>query len=318
MSDLTHGGALDAMRTAFPAAPGPWLDLSTGINPWPYPVKLSPEHMARLPDADLERSAREAAARFFGASTDCVALTPGSQAAIQMLPRLTGAKKPAILQPAYGGHVEAWRASGVSLQEVRVPRPEHDALIVVNPNNPTGITVSASALATLATRGGHLIVDEAFAEIAPGVSCAAQAGAAGLIVLRSFGKFFGLAGLRLGTLLSTPDLIQRAREMMGPWPVSGPALEAAAQAYGDTAWIDATRARLVDAAAKLDDVLKRRGLAVEGGTALFRFVRCDAPVLWARLARAGIYARRFAWSTTHLRFGLPLDDAALERLEAAL
>lgn len=325
-----HGGNLSAARARHPGAPEPWIDLSTGINPWPYPLPpLAPELWQRLPDDATLESLAEAAALYYGApDARHVCAASGSQALIQALPRLRPPGRVAVLGPTYAEHALAWANAGHSVAEVP-ELPETDAwdvVIVVNPNNPTGAAVARAdllaAAARAAARGGWLVVDEAFADTCPEISVAAHAGAPGLIVLRSFGKFFGLAGLRLGFALAAPPWIERLRAVVGPWAVSGPAVAIARAAFHDTAWVSATRAALGAATEDLDRLLSDSGLSVVGGTPLFRLCELaegDAAYRrFERLSAAGILVRRFEARPRWLRFGLPADAAARLRLAEAL
>lgn len=324
-----HGGNLAAARAAFPDAPEPWIDLSTGISPWPYPLPALPDDCwTRLPAAEAEAGLRQAAARYFGVDdANAVLAAPGAQALIQVLPRLRPRSRVAVVSPTYAEHEAAWRAAGHDVTErstlADAMAGGADVVVIVNPNNPDGRSLAAPALldatAALTARGGWLVVDEAFADAAAHNSVAPHAGAAGLVILRSFGKFFGLAGLRLGFLLAPSAVRDAAAALLGPWAVSGPALAVGAAAYGDGAWIAATRRRLAAAAGQLDDALHAAGLTVVGGTPLFRLVEhADAAALFTRLAQAGIWTRPFAARPDWLRLGLPPDAAALARLAAAL
>lgn len=330
-----HGGDLIAAQTAFPDAPRPWIDLSTGINPWPYPVPPVPaQAWARLPGQAAEDALRRAAAAAFAVPDDDMILAaPGTQALIQLLPRLTAGASAAgasvaVLSPTYAEHAAAWRAAGRQVTEPPSfagvgAGAGADIVVVVNPNNPDGRVIDPQTLLrraeVQAARGGFLIVDEAFADMTPEASVARHIGLPGLIVLRSFGKFFGLAGARLGFLLAEPALIRRAAAMLGPWAVSGPTLTAGAAAYRDTAWMEATRARLRESAARLDDLLIKKGCRVVGGTTLFRLIDCgDGTALFEKLARAGIWSRPFLNLPACVRLGLPPDDAAFARLAQAL
>ena len=324
--DLEHGGALDRLRHRFPDAPQPWLDLSTGINPWPYPhTDCSPSVFKHLPRQEEFAVCREAMAQAFNAPIDNLLVAPGSELLIRLLPTVLRPRTVAVLDPSYGDHGKAWRAAGVAVTDCANPldsATDADVLVLCNPNNPDGQQFDPDALdalrARLARRGAWLIVDEAYADLNEAQSCAPLAGSGGLIVLRSFGKFYGLAGLRLGALLAPSAILQAMADRLGVWPVSGPALAIGARAYSDRAWQVQTRQRLPAAAAALDAVLFEAGHPACGGTALFRYLHCpDAHALWERLARAGIYTRRFAWSREHLRIGLPGSDAALARLAAA-
>jgi cobalamin biosynthetic protein CobC len=211
-------------------------------------------------------------------------------------------------------------------------RGKFDVVVVVNPNNPDGRLLPTASLRLLAEaqaeRGGWLVVDEAFADVLSVPDGMGMAGAAGtstggvpgLLVMRSFGKFFGLAGVRLGYLLTTPALARQIHRALGPWAVAGPALAIATEALRDRSWIEATRSKLSAAAAALDQVLRAGGLEVIGGTSLFRLTRTPSPAarLYSALAAAGILVRRFDHHKSWLRFGLPGDEAAICRLERVL
>ncbi|KAA0590966.1 threonine-phosphate decarboxylase [Azospirillum oryzae] len=321
---LLHGGDLDGARAAFPGAPEPWVDLSTGINPWPYPLPpVRPDAWSRLPGRGEEAALRSAAAACYGApSADVVAAASGSQALIQLLPRLRAPGRVAVLGPTYAEHARCWSLAG---HDVRMAEgvEEADVLVIVNPNNPDGRRWPAVRLLELAeaqaARGGWLVVDEAFADMRPEDSLAAHAGKPGLVILRSFGKFFGLAGLRLGIALAPAGLAAALREAIGPWAVSGPGLAIATAALGDRRWIEATRRRLAAAAAELDRLLEGAGLRVIGGTELFRLVEDPrAPALYRALGEAGLLVRRFEQRPDWLRFGLPGAAEDRQRLDVAL
>ncbi|MEM8987525.1 MAG: threonine-phosphate decarboxylase CobD [Pseudomonadota bacterium] len=325
--DLLHGGALDRMRAAFPDAPEPWADLSTGVNPWPYPdTAIDAAALRHLPDNAAMDACRAAMAAAFATPADSLLLAPGSELLIRMLPNAIAPKRVVILSPTYGDHARVWRAAGVDVTETNAPLAHADtadAVVLCNPNNPDGRVFDRQDLDTarrrLAARGGWLIVDEAYADINPDLSLAPMGGGDGLVILRSMGKFFGLAGLRLGALIAPKSVQHAMAERLGVWPVSGPALAIGRRAYQGTAWADDMRAQLSEARRRLDAVLKAGGLSITGGTDLFRYVETDnAHALWAQLARAGLYVRRFPWSERHLRIGLPASADVETRLAAAL
>jgi cobalamin biosynthesis protein CobC len=325
---LYHGGDLAWAEEHYPDAERPWIDLSTGINPWPYRFALPPlDTWTRLPAARPDQQLRDTAATYYGVGDpNAVAAAPGSQALIQVLPRLRPRGSIAIVTPTYGEYAACWNASGhvvVPVATIDAIPAECDVVVVANPNNPDGRIVSPERLVTVADglsrRGGWLVVDEAFVDTAPQVSLAEYAVRPGLIVLRSFGKFFGLAGLRLGFALATPRVAGALRAALGPWAVSGPASWIGAKALADTAWIAATRIRLNVESARLDALLNDAGLAIVGGTALFRSVESAAAAqLFDRLCQRGIFVRRFLERPERLRLGLPPDDAATERLRRVL
>ncbi len=322
---IIHGGDLDGARAAFAGAPEPWVDLSTGINPWPYPLPAIPaDAWARLPARSAEAALREAAAACYGApGEETVAAASGSQALIQLLPRLRAPGTVAVLRPTYAEHAAGWAGAGHRVAEVAsLDGVAADVIVIVNPNNPDGRIVPRSDLLALADRqaagGGWLVVDEAFADVTPEASVADEAGRPGLVVLRSFGKFFGLAGLRLGILLAEPELAGTVRAAVGPWAVSGPGLVVATAALSDSAWIAATRTRLQAEADRLDARLTGAGLKVVGGTSLFRLIcEIDATRLYNALGHAGILVRRFDYRPDWLRLGLPVDENAANRMIVA-
>jgi len=325
---VPHGGDLADLAARFPDAPRPWIDLSTGINPWPYPVgELPAEVWTRLPQKRAETDAAGALGEYLGLEDELsVALAPGSQAAIQQLPFLIPPRTVDVVAPTYGEHAPAWRRAGHAVTRIdraALPEAEGKVVVLTQPNNPDGAALPAENLRQLALRcrerGGLLIVDEAFADVHPEVSLTRQAPASGAVVLRSFGKFFGLAGLRAGAMIAGPELAGALRDRLGPWAVSGPALAVMARACRDFEWIRATRRRLDAAAGDLDRRLAGAGLAVVGGTSLFRLVETRrAGAVCEALGSHGIAVRAFADNPRWLRFGLPGTAEASDRLDAAL
>ena len=323
-----HGGDLAAIRAAYPAAPLPWIDLSTGINPWPYPVAGIPSAAwHRLPEAGDMDAVRAAAAAYYGMPTaEQVVLAPGSQAVIQWLPRLRARSRVAILEPTYGEHARSWLACGhevTTASGTETIGRDIDVVVVGRPNNPDGRIASFSWLTEAAgrvgRRGGWLVVDEAFADCLETPSVAAILRSEAVVSLRSFGKFFGIAGGRLGVALTSGPLRDDLAGALGPWCVAGPMLAIAARAYADQTWIARTRTRLARAAARLDKLMSRAGLHVVGGTTMFRlYESIRAERLFDALAAAGIYARRFAAHPTWLRLGVPPNAEAERRLAQAL
>ena len=305
-----HGGRLSAAAKHFPQAPGSWIDLSTGISPWSYPVENT--DLSRLPEPESLAHLEAAAAATFGAPDPAeVVAVPGSDLAIRLLPLLLGKQEACYLPPIYSGHRSAWpdaRAVAPDAME------EAELLILANPNNPDGRIISPEALRALP---GQLIVDEAFADATPGISLAPNRW--GAVVLRSFGKFFGLAGLRLGFVIANRPLAARLRALLGDWPVSSSAIGIATAAYQDKDWHAAQRQRLTYACHRLDTILSAVGVDIAGGTPLFRFTRTAAAAdLFRHLARSGILVRPFADDPTALRFGLPSEEPQWQRLERAL
>jgi cobalamin biosynthesis protein CobC len=325
-----HGGDLGAARRQFPDAPTSWLDLSTGINPIAYPVEgISPEVLARLPDASAIARLQAAAADAYGAkNAKHIVCTPGSQAAIQWLPQLVQARRVAILGFGYQEYPAVWGAAGadvIVVQDVdELIGPAVDLAVVVNPNNPDGRLIDTVTLldiaAQMARRGGLLVVDEAFMDVMrPNVSLVPHLPPRGAMVLRSFGKAYGLAGLRLGFVVAEIDLANKFCAALGPWAVSGPAVEIAVKALSDKAWLAQAVARLERDAARLDALLTKAGFDILGGTPLFRLAKHQRARQWFEiLARCGLLTRPFPERQDWLRFGLPGHETDWVRLTDAL
>lgn len=311
----------------FPDAPEPFLDLSTGINPAGYPrPPLDDDVWQRLPEPEMLRALQRAAANAYGvADPAMVVAAPGTQILISLLPHLLRQRSATILGPTYNEHLAAWLNAGLPAREVTAVADlgTAGAVIICNPNNPDGRRLLPGSLLTLAdalaAQGGTLIVDEAFADFDESLSLAPALPRPALIVLRSFGKAYGLAGLRLGFALASPDSAHRLRTALGPWAVSGPAAAIGIKALADQAWRDRTAAHLAQDKSRLDSLLLGAGLRVRGGTVLFRLAEiADAAPLYDRLGRAGILVRRFETHPTWLRFGLPAAQPGWDRLENAL
>lgn len=322
-----HGGNLAVARRLFPDAPTPWLDLSTGVNPEPYPLPpLAADLWARLPEPEDLAALEAIAAQRYGARVGQVVAAPGAQALIAWLARLRAARRVGILGFTYSGHARAWRAAGARVESVEevAALGGFDVAIVVNPNNPDGRLVSRAALLALheklAAGGGMLVVDEAFIDLAAGEESLAPAlPASGAIVLRSFGKTYGLAGLRLGFAIAPPEFAAPLRAALGAWPVSGPAIAIGRAALADEAWLARTKLRLQRDVDRLDRLLAGARLEPIGGSPLFRLARRpDAARLMVALMRRGILARPFAEWPDRLRFGIPGGAESWRRLEAAL
>jgi cobalamin biosynthesis protein CobC len=325
---LPHGGDLSVARRLFPGAPEPFIDLSTGINPWAYPLaSFSPQGFTRLPQQEAVTGLAAAAAKAYGApSSKHVVVAPGSQILLPLVASLLPAARVIVAEPTYA---ELARAAALAGHEVKTAETiercgDAKLVMVANPNNPDGRCFARTRLVRLAQdlrgRGGLLVVDEAFMDVGPlDASLASDLARGNIVVLRSFGKFFGLPGLRLGFALTAPPLARRLSAALGPWPVSGPALAIGAKALADAAWIARTRERLAKAAASLDAMLGKAGFDVIGGTDLFRLVQSEAAsALFQHLGRAGIYARTFPEHRNWLRFGLPANARTRERLSKAL
>lgn len=323
---LEHGGRLRQASAHYNIPLTDWLDLSTGINPSPWPVPALPELCwQRLPESDDGLEA--AAAAYYGNSN----LLPvaGSQAAIQLLPTLMQRAVVACLSPIYAEHPQAWQRAGHRLrflQNALLPRALSAAtpyVLLCNPNNPTADRhprdIAVDAAEQLRKRGGWLIVDEAFMDPTPEESLTPLAGtdeAPNLIVFRSLGKFFGLAGARVGFIFAAPDILSRMNEAMGPWTISGPAREVARLALQDSAWQAAARPRLIAAGERLQQLLAPLG-EVKSAALFATLTTASSIELHAALATHGILTRRFEQQPL-LRFGLPDKEVEWQRLATAL
>lgn len=326
MTGVYHGGDLSAASGVFGTPEDGWIDLSTGINPVPWPVPSGAlDSLHRLPDSGAVDALRRAAASAYGIDDPArIACAPGSQALIQWLPRLRDPGRVAVVAPTYGEHVPAWRTAGHDTVETPTlpDAADCDIAVLTRPNNPDGAAETSSAVSALASdlaaKGGAVLVDEAFADLDPAPSIAAAC-ESGLIALRSFGKFYGLPGLRLGFAIADPDTAEQLTAAVGPWALSSLAAEIGMAALTDRDWQVATRERLARDTSRLDALLAGAGLAVVGGTHLFRLVESDAAAdVHEKLGRAGIYTRRFPDTPRWLRFGLPGEDSHWDRLEKAL
>lgn len=324
MSDIFywHGGRLAAARQHYAAEDRPWIDLSTGINPigWPGTATITPNWQS-LPDPTALADLEQAAATYFGVSLDHICALPGSETGLRLLGHLID--MPAChLLPSYRTHAQAFPNSR-PLQQPE-DAPPGTALLLANPNNPDGRVYMQAQMQQLLTQqereGGWLIVDEAFADCLPGASMAAEVGDhRRLLIFRSFGKFFGLAGVRLGFILGRSPIIAACRRLLGDWPLSAAAIDFGRAAYRDQRWIDETIANLTTRAASLNALLIRHGFIPRGDCPLFRLIDTpNAAALFDRLARHAILTRPFEDRPNWLRFGLPADDAAMARLDEAL
>ena len=324
---LEHGGRLRRAAQQYGIAVADWVDLSTGINPDAYPVPAVPAAAwQRLPEDDDGLDA--AAAAYYGSSA--LLAVAGSQAAIQALPAVLGGARVSLLAPSYAEHAHAWRGRalqcfGADPEAAEAAIDASDIVVMVQPNNPTGTLFERARLldwhARLARRGGWLVVDEAFIDPTPEASLAPLAGAAGLVVLRSLGKFFGLAGARVGFVLAPVAVRTQLTEQLGPWTISGPARHVARSALADIAWQTRARVQLKHDGQRLAGLLRRVGLNACKGTHLFQWIALPdlpaAATLHHALAQRGILTRLFTHPPA-LRFGLPPDANGWSRLEQAL
>lgn len=319
---LEHGGKLREAAQRY--GRNDWLDLSTGLNPNGYPAPaLSSDAWHRLPEHDP--ALLEAAQRYYGAPR--MLAVAGTQAAIQALPRLRPPSRVVVASPSYAEHLHHWSQHGhqtrpVPYGELGAAVSTADVVVICNPNNPTGALVPRATLLqwadALAARGGWLVVDEAFADTDGAYGLADATQAAGLVVLRSVGKFFGLAGLRLGFVAAHDDILGPLADMLGPWAVSGPAQQVARAALEDRSWQRNTQQQLQAAGSRLRGLLAGHGIA-SSGTALFQWwPEPRAEDFHDHMARRGIWVRLFREAARGIRLGLPPDEAGWQRLEQAL
>ncbi|MCG7506656.1 threonine-phosphate decarboxylase CobD [Mesorhizobium retamae] len=325
---VDHGGSLGRARALFPDAPEPFVDLSTGINPHSYPLfDLPATAFSRLPEAArLSELLAVAAAAYGGPSAANVVAGPGTQILLPRVASLVQAGRALVLSPTYAEHARAAAIAGHVVSETADfdALSDADLAILVNPNNPDGRVVSRVQLLKLAdamrAKGGLLVVDEAFMDVGPReASLAADVGRGGLVVLRSFGKFFGLAGVRLGFTLADEMTAARLERQLGPWAVAGPTLEYGIRALGDVVWQEQMRRQLSEDAARLDALFARHGVPVAGGTSLFRYLDFNgASGLFKALGQQGILLRHFAERPHTLRSGVPGSEDEWQRLDTAL
>ncbi|WP_440638991.1 threonine-phosphate decarboxylase CobD [Bradyrhizobium sp. PUT101] len=316
-----HGGNLDQAQQRFGGRAEDWIDLSTGINRLPYPVgEVSLHAWSALPSRAEIEALHRAAQQACRTSAPVLAMT-GAQAAIQLLPQLAPPGRARILAPTYNEYAGVLSAAGWDVREVA----ELDALagadlaIIVNPNNPDGRNHMPRDLLAMLPRVGRLVVDESFADAVPQSSLAPEAGRPGLLILRSFGKFYGLAGLRLGFAIGNAADVARLAAMSGPWPVSGAAIAIGCRALRDQAWAEATSARLARDCGRLDDMAQAQGWRLVGGTPLFRLYETpDGRAAQEKLARRQIWSRVFAQKPTWLRLGLPGSEDEWARFAEVL
>lgn len=316
-----HGGNLDLAQQRFGGRAEDWIDLSTGINRLPYTVgEVSGRAWSALPSRAEIEALHQAARHAYRTSAPIVAMG-GAQAAIQLLPQLAAPGRVRILAPTYNEYAGVLSAAGWDVQEVSGldALAGADLAIVVNPNNPDGRTFTPEDLLALLPRVNRLVIDESFADAVPQLSLASKADRRGLLVLRSFGKFYGLAGVRLGFAIGNAADVGKLAAMSGPWPVSGAAIEIGCRALRDVAWAEATSARLVRDCVRLDEMGCGQGWTLVGGAPLFRLYETpDALAAQEKLARGQIWSRVFAREPTWLRLGLPGSESEWIRLAETL
>ncbi|MDE3059969.1 MAG: pyridoxal phosphate-dependent class II aminotransferase [Pseudomonadota bacterium] len=319
-----HGGNLSGLTQRYPDAPRPLIDLSTGINPYPYPLSLKEEWTHQLPDVIAMAEAQRAAAQYYNVNE--IVLAPGMQPLIFALACLRlkehGRSRIVIVSPTYAEHARVWEDAGHEIIPATIEAVEGDVVILANPNNPDGRQVQPQRLLamaeSLAARNGWLIIDESFTDLLPQLSMAAYVTKRpNIAVLRSCGKFFGVAGLRISGAAAPAEWMPWLRIALGPWPISTIACHILPQMLKDTAWIDSTRRKLAEESAAWRNILAQY-FTVIGHTPLFTLIETPEAERWHDyLASRGILIRRFATQPNWLRFGLPMQSR-IERLRTAL
>ncbi len=323
-----HGGDLSWAKKNFGGDGPSWIDLSTGINPHPYPIPELPSDIwARLPDPALDAELLRTAGKYYGLPGSInMTACPGTQSVLQRLPHLRKQTEVAILSPTYAEHAKCWRAAGhdvIHIESLQEIPSSTQIVVVVSPNNPTGDIADFDILnevqQRLTLKGGLLVVDEAFMDINPTKSYIPHIPQKGVVILKSFGKFFGLAGLRLGFALGDPDIMAGLKAEFGPWAVSGPAAFIGETALSDTVWITQMRMKLAEETRKLSALLERVNLQIIGKTDLFTLVKTHgATELFQHLCDNRILTRPFQDNPSYLRFGMPGSENQWSRLDQAL
>lgn len=297
MQERDHGGGLDAAINRWGGTRSGWLDLSTGINPTPYPLpEFSAHSWGALPDKAAGQALLDAARTFWNVPEGAdILAAPGASSLIARIPMLFEQRTVDIPKPTYNEHSAAFASQGWN------ESPTSQVRVLVHPNNPTGQLWSRNDL-----NAAIVVIDESFCDVTPEHSLISEAGKPGRIILKSFGKFWGLAGLRLGFLISEPKVIAKMRDMIGPWAVSGPALDVATRALRDHEWAEENRNNLRKDAARLDALMTKAGARLEGGCDLFRLYNVDNAQRWHdRFAEHKILTRIFPYSDTFIRLGFP-------------
>lgn len=326
---LVHGGRVDIAASLYPDAPMPWIDLSTGINPRAWRSDPMPDiDLTRLPSPASIAALEAAAAVVFGSDPARVVALPGSEIGLRMLECLDLPTPVRFVAPSYATHAAAF-AGATPIARTAIATITAGTLLLANPNNPDGwLDPPETLLAVVAgsrpdderRESPWLIVDEAFADLLPAYSVIPHLRSTDrVIVFRSFGKTFGLPGVRLGFMIAPPAQVAAIRARLGSWPISATAVAYGLAAYRDIAWLHTARVAIADRAARLDALLARHQLRVTGNCPLFRLIETeDAAALFARLAHAGILTRAFDHDPRWLRLGVPGTDAAFARLDRAL
>jgi cobalamin biosynthesis protein CobC len=324
---IAHGGALSEAIARYGGTASEWLDLSTGISPFSLPLpEFSADCWRRLPEQAEVQRVCELAMRHYGGSVVPIAV-PGTQSAIQLLPFLTpNASEVAIVSPTYGEYQQAYQRMDMAIDPIETldgaTETRASVAVLANPNNPNGRETSRDDIFGFARAQRHrlVIVDEAFADMRQDLTMAGAAGTEpNLIVMRSFGKFFGLAGLRLGFVFAEAGLAKILSDRLGPWAVSGPALAIAAHAFSRIDLISDLRKKMEKAHAMTRSALNMAGVSIVGETALFFYCEVgDGAAVRDLLASHKVLVRAFDHSPSRIRIGLAPDDLSAVRLRETM
>jgi cobalamin biosynthetic protein CobC len=330
-SGFHHGGQLDRVKQDYPEQLLPWIDLSTGISPFRYPVDINASACFKhLPQGHSDLIA--AASCYYG--VDHGLPIPGSMWAIQNLPLIrklceqnTNDSRPVLLpRMGFNEHVKAWAAWGFNI-EYYDDMPSIDQLgraqscVVINPNNPTGYHCSKQSLLDahklLLSNDAWLIVDEAFIDLTPEYSCVAESVQQGFIVLRSFGKYFGLPGIRLGSIMACDQIIGNVKNLLNEWSINSAAQQIATTAFLDANWQYEVNKNIKTNSVKLQKLLKSLDLKTQGTDFFRTYLTSNAKILNEHLLKLGIYVRLLD-DESGIRIGMPNENSDWKRLEVAL
>lgn len=310
---LNHGGRLNRAVKKFNIPIENWIDLSTGINPNHWPIPNIPDKcFTRLPEDD--DGLVEAARKYYQA--DNLLPVAGSQSVIQLLPLLREKSKVAVPDIGYAEHAHQWQTAGHEIIFYKTSNLDNivndvDVLIIINPNNPTGEIVTQKQLLAwhkiLQSKQGWLIVDEAFADAEEIPSIVNMSHQSGLIVLRSIGKFFGMAGVRSGFVFAEKNLLKEINEKLGPWVLTGVSRYVTTMALLDNEWILNSKQALNQTSDSMHDLILGCSGVTPSGTKLFKtIVHVQAEEIFELFAMQGVLVRLLD-NKKGIRFGMPGD-----------
>jgi len=310
---LEHGGKLDHHLDLYGGDRSDWIDLSTGINNSPYPIPKIPKWVWEcLPDERLNENFKDAARDFWKVPKSAEITTAnGTSPIISILPSIFRRGNIDIYHPTYNEYKAAFTKSGW-----KISKNNASARVLVNPNNPDGKYWSST---DILSNDKLTIVDESFCDLTPEKSLIKFSDQPGVVVLKSFGKFWGLAGLRLGCAIAAPKTLKKLQSMLGPWPASGPALFIGVKALNDKNWANNNVKKLDNLASKFDDILLKNSIHIMGGTSLFRLIKIkNAEKMKNYFAQNHILIRTFSYSNEIARIGIPKNEKQRLKIETIL